>query len=56
MSFRQHAYEQLILNYYEVDPAYFAEKYNMPVGPRRNPLDPSTPPTPNTNSKASFFD
>lgn len=53
---QQRSYEELILNNYEVAPEYFAEKYNMPVGPRRNPLDPSTPPTPNTNSKASFFD
>lgn len=53
---QQRSYEELVLNNYEVAPEYFAEKYNMPVGPRRNPLDPSTPPTPNTNSKASFFD
>lgn len=33
---QQAAYEQLVLNNYEVDPAYFAEKYNMPVGQRRN--------------------
>ena len=33
---QQAAYEQLILNNYEVDPAYFQEKYGMPVGERRN--------------------
>lgn len=32
---QQKAYEELVLNNYEVDPAYFAEKYNMPVGERR---------------------
>ncbi len=32
---QQVAYEQLVLNNYEVDPAYFQEKYNMPVGERR---------------------
>jgi hypothetical protein len=32
---QQVAYEQLVLNNYEVDPAYFEEKYNMPVGERR---------------------
>ena len=29
---QQVAYEQLVLNNYEVDPSYFEEKYNMPVG------------------------
>lgn len=32
---QQAAYEQMVLNEYEVDPSYFAEKYNMPVGNRR---------------------
>lgn len=32
---QQVAYEQLVLNNYEVDPTYFEEKYNMPVGERR---------------------
>lgn len=32
---QQAAYEQLVLNNYEVDPAYFQEKYGMPVGERR---------------------
>ena len=32
---QQVAYEQLVLNNFEVDPAYFEEKYNMPVGERR---------------------
>lgn len=33
---QQVAYEKMIADRYEVDPKYFAEKYNMPVGPRRN--------------------
>ena len=43
---QQVAYEQLVLNNYEVDPAYFEEKYNMPVGERRQqvPVLESTPP------------
>ena len=32
---QQKAYEEMVLNNYEVDPAYFTEKYNMPVGERR---------------------
>ncbi|MBR4926408.1 MAG: DUF935 family protein [Prevotella sp.] len=32
---QQNAYEQLVLDNYEVDPSYFQEKYNMPVGERR---------------------
>ncbi|WP_315547235.1 DUF935 family protein [Prevotella koreensis] len=35
---QQVAYEQLVLNNYEVDPAYFEEKYNMPVGERRQQM------------------
>ena len=35
---QQRSYEELVLNNYEVAPEYFAEKYNMPVGPRRNAL------------------
>lgn len=33
---QQVAYETMIADRYEVDPAYFAEKYSMPVGERRN--------------------
>lgn len=32
---QQKAYEELVLNNFEVDPKYFEEKYNMPVGERR---------------------
>ncbi len=33
---QQVAYETMIADRYEVDPAYFAEKYSMPVGERSN--------------------
>ena len=32
---QQKAYEEMVLNNFEVDGAYFQEKYNMPVGERR---------------------
>ena len=49
---QQVAYETMIADRYEVDPAYFADKYSMPVGERRNTPTPTTPtpPTP------PFFD
>lgn len=34
---QQIAYETMIADRYEVDPTYFAEKYGMPVGERREP-------------------
>lgn len=37
---QQVAYEKMIADRYEVDPKYFAEKYSMPVGERRQ----ATPP------------
>ena len=33
---QQIQYETMIADRYEVDPQYFAEKYSMPVGERRN--------------------
>lgn len=33
---QQMNYEKMIADRYEVDPKYFADKYNMPVGERRN--------------------
>lgn len=50
---QQVAYEQLILNNYEVDPAYFEEKYNMPVGERRQQpsIIPPTSPEDNDDDK-----
>lgn len=64
---QQAAYEQLVLNNYEVDPTYFAEKYNMPVGQRRqqaSPQQPGKPEQPETpenppkhqNNARPFFD
>lgn len=35
---QQVAYETMVADRYEVDPAYFAEKYSMPVGERRNAM------------------
>ena len=35
---QQIAYETMIVDRYEVDPEYFAEKYSMPVGERRNAM------------------
>lgn len=32
---QQVAYETMIADRYDVDPTYFAEKYSMPVGQRR---------------------
>lgn len=40
---QQVAFETMVSDRYEVDPKYFAEKYNMPVGLRRNNA-PLTPP------------
>ena len=40
---QQVAYETMIADRYEVDPTYFAEKYSMPVGERRQ----ATPTAPN---------
>lgn len=61
---QQVAYETMIADRYDVDPAYFAEKYGMPVGERRNNIpilnDPKAPEDPkenNTKQKATnFFD
>ena len=33
----------MIADRYDVDPKYFAEKYSMPVGDRRNPTAPIDP-------------
>lgn len=33
---QQVAYETMVADRYDVDPSYFADKYNMPVGERRN--------------------
>ena len=38
---QQVAYETMVADRYEVDPSYFAEKYSMPVGERRNNMMPT---------------
>ena len=61
---QQVAYEQLVLNNYEVDPSYFEEKYSMPVGERRQQSTALEPPEPEGDKKkkqqsakqTSFFD
>lgn len=40
---QQIAYETLVLNNFDVDPSYFADKYGMPVGDRRE-MAPIMPP------------
>lgn len=61
---QQVAYETMVLNEYEVDPTYFEEKYNMPVGERRLPSAPlptvpdasaSGKPGEKQNNKRPFF-
>ena len=64
---QQAAYEQMILNNYEVEPKYFEEKYGMPVGERRQqpalggfPADEATVPDGSPSGKKNlmrpFFD
>lgn len=38
---QQKAYEEMVLNHYEVDGKYFEEKYGMPVGERRKQVMPT---------------
>lgn len=63
---QQVAYETMIADRYEVDPEYFAQKYSIPVGERRQPVPmlnayqspnivPNKPTTP-TSSTPHFFD
>lgn len=61
---QQVEYETMIADRYDVDPAYFAEKYSMPVGERRNtqPMptngndDDNDPKKQPKNPTTSFFD
>lgn len=61
---QQVEYETMIADRYDVDPAYFAEKYSMPVGQRRNtqPMptngndDDNDPKKQPKNPTTSFFD
>ena len=50
---QQVAYEEMVLNNYEVDPTYFEEKYNMPVGERRQPMAPVAPIEPDGGDNGS---
>ena len=43
---QQAAYEQMILQNYDVDPSYFADKYGMPVAQRKEGVQPSPPQSP----------
>lgn len=56
---QQIQFETMIADRYEVDPQYFADKYNMPVGARRENVPAMTPPT-EENAKEGgaqpFFD
>lgn len=50
---QQKAFEEMILNNYEVEGSYFADKYGLPVGERRqNPLMPP-PSEPNPEERAT---
>lgn len=40
---QQVAFETMIINNYDVDPSYFADKYGMPVGQRREVTPPMLP-------------
>lgn len=64
---QQKAFEEMILNHYEVDGSYFEDKYGLPVGERRqNPVTPPTPAPskgkdgedddPQKNARPGFFD
>ena len=53
---QQVAFETMIADRYEVDPEYFAEKYAIPVGPRRNPNPLSDPKDLKRPNPHSFFD
>lgn len=52
---QQVAYETMIADRYEVDPKYFAEKYSMPVGERRQAAS-ATPNTEDDNDTDSTGD
>ena len=64
---QQIAYEKMVADRYEVDPSYFADKYGMPVGERRQQPAPalsrklqcsgsSEAATPDIQGDSSFFD
>ena len=59
---QQKAFEEMILNNYEVDGSYFEDKYGLPVGERRqNPVTPTNGDDgkdgdPSRNARPGFFD
>ena len=59
---QQKAYEEMILNNFEVDGSYFTDKYNIPVGERRSqyqvdrPGESKDPKDPNKKTLSRFFD
>lgn len=62
---QQKAFEEMILNNFEVDGSYFTEKYNIPVGARRSqyqvddpnsPKEPNKPNHPTKEDLSRFFD
>ena len=59
---QQKAFEEMILNNYEVDGCYFADKYGLPVGERRQntltpaPGDDGKGEDPSKNGRPGFFD
>lgn len=50
---QQKSFEEMILNNFEVDGAYFTEKYNIPVGERRSQYQTGNP---EENKLTRFFD
>lgn len=53
---QQVAYETMVADRYEVDPSYFAEKYSMPVGERRNNMMPTMEPQNTDDQKGKSDD
>lgn len=49
---QQVAYERLVLDNFEVEPAYFEKKYNMPVGERRQQVPVLAPTDPDGGDEA----
>lgn len=53
---QQVAYETMVADRYDVDPSYFAEKYSMPVGERRNNMMPTMEPQNTDDQKGKSDD
>ncbi|MGM9852687.1 MAG: DUF935 family protein [Muribaculaceae bacterium] len=48
---QQKAYEEMVLQHYDVDPSYFEEKYGMPAVQRRQQDEPDDPTDPQPDEK-----